>query len=711
MVLALLAPALLLVAALMYRAYVNERVAIADKLLATARAVAGLVDREFKESHAILKTLRASRSLADGDLDAFDGIARSAVAGEARWLVLADGRYQQLINTQFPPGQPLPPLAESPEFRAAMAAGQAYISNLHQDPGAGPAILYASLPFFEQGQLRYTLTLAIEPAALAVALELQRFAEPSGLVSIVDRESRVLARSRELAKFVGQQATGDLRARIHAQNEGVHDTVTLDGVPVITAFHRARDSGWVTIVSAPKAALFASAQKILWLGLALSAVLLATAGLLAAWILRGVTSGMDSLVASSEAIGRGEAVEFEPSGLSETDFVGSAMVRSAQHLRQTSEQLKTTLDRLNFSLSSLAIGDWQWSSDRQQVQLSSRAAAILGLHPAPRELTRAELRSVIHPDDLVAVRRASEIASRTGEDYRAEFRILHPELGPRWVAVSGRPLPDESGAPTALAGVAQDITDLKHAADVLRTQNEVLENKVAERTHRLSETVGELEAFSYSISHDMRAPLRAMHSYAQLLETEHAAELSPEARRYLERINANAARLELLVRDVLAYSRVAKEQLETKPVDLDRFVRELIQQMTEDAPGTPLVTVVGTLPPVLAHEAYLSQIFTNLIVNGLKFVQPGQVPRVEIFAKDNGEFVALFVRDHGIGIDPANFGRLFQIFGRLNPVNAYEGTGIGLAIVKKAVQRMGGDLGVDSEVGKGATFWFTLPRA
>jgi signal transduction histidine kinase len=209
----------------------------------------------------------------------------------------------------------------------------------------------------------------------------------------------------------------------------------------------------------------------------------------------------------------------------------------------------------------------------------------------------------------------------------------------------------------------------------------------------------------------MRAPLRSMRSYAELLETEHATELSPEARHYLERINVNAARLDLLVRDVLAYSRVAKEQIETKPVDLHHFVSELLEQMSDDAVAPLPVTILGSLPPVVAHEAYLLQIFTNLIANGLKFVRPGQAPRVEISANDNVPFVTLSIRDHGIGIDPADFGLLFQIFGRLNPDHAYEGTGIGLAIVKKAVQRMGGELGVDSAVGKGATFWFTLPRA
>ena len=308
-----------------------------------------------------------------------------------------------------------------------------------------------------------------------------------------------------------------------------------------------------------------------------------TAGFFAAWILRGLTRGVDSLVAGSEAIIRGEQSTFVQSGLSETDFVGSAMARSAQHLRETGEQLRSTLDEL--------------------------------------------------------------------------------------------------------------------------------EKRVAERTRRLSETVGELEAFSYSISHDMRAPLRAMHNYAELLRSEHAAALDPEARRYLERISVNAARLELLVRDVLAYSRVAKEQIDTRPIDLDRYVRDLISQPPAGAQEPGVIEVIRELPPVRAHEAYLSQILTNLIGNAFKFVVPGTRPRIEISAQSLGEFVKISVRDNGIGIAPADFGRIFEIFGRVHPVTAYEGTGIGLSIVKKAVQRMGGETGVESVVGSGSTFWFTLPRA
>lgn len=598
LVVALLAPALLLVTALIFRAYHNERVAVSEKLLATARAVAGLTDRELKEFDAILGTLAASQSLAKGDMAGFHTIVRTALTDSERWFILGDGEYNQVLNTSSPFGGALPAIPASADWRGAMERGDGYISNLTSGLVAGgEPVLFVSRPHRADGGLCYTLTLLVRPADLARILGLGRYTTPDGLVALVDRDNRILARSRDPEKFVGRKASERMQALMKGTREGVHDTVTLDGIPVITAFHRAERSGWVTVVSAPKAALFASARKLLWLGLALSVVLLATAGVFAAWVMRGLTRGVDSLVAGSEAIVRGEPVAFVHSGLREMDFIGSAMARSAGHLHDTGEQLKATL------------------------------------------------------------------------------------------------------------------VGLRRAEDVLRTQNEELEKRVEERTRRLRETIGELEAFSYSVSHDMRAPLRAMHSYAQLLQSDHAAHLGPEALRYLQRIDANAARLELLVRDVLAYSRVAKEQIELKPVDLDRFVRELVSQSPGSVRAPAAIEVRGALPPVLAHQAYLSQIFSNLLDNAFKFVAPGRAPRIEISGEETDGMVKISVRDNGIGIERADFARIFQIFGRVHPSDRYEGTGIGLAIVSKAVHRMGGELGVESEVGEGSVFWFTLARA
>lgn len=236
-----------------------------------------------------------------------------------------------------------------------------------------------------------------------------------------------------------------------------------------------------------------------------------------------------------------------------------------------------------------------------------------------------------------------------------------------------------------------------------------LERKVAERTARLQETVGELEAFSYSVSHDMRTPLRAMRGYADCLLEDLGPKLDEENAHLLRRIRQNAGRLDLLIRDVLAYSKVAKQELALGPISLTTYVEALIAQLPLDQREADFV-VAKPLPAVKAHEAYLSQIFTNLISNAVKFRRPEEKARIEIRAEEEGDFVRVFVRDHGIGIDPAHFGRIFEIFGRVHPDSRYEGTGIGLAIVKKAVQRMGGEITLQSPPGAGTCFIFTLPR-
>ncbi len=238
-----------------------------------------------------------------------------------------------------------------------------------------------------------------------------------------------------------------------------------------------------------------------------------------------------------------------------------------------------------------------------------------------------------------------------------------------------------------------------------------LERTVTERTAKLRETIGELEAFSYSISHDMRAPLRSMQGYAELMLKDYAPKLDEVGAQYLQRISKNAERLELLVRDVLAYSKVAKEDVTLSVVELDNFVPWLVSQMSELQRPDVAIRVNRPLPAVLGHEAYLSQIFTNLIGNAIKFGIPGTSPHIEINAASEGGVARISVRDNGIGIDPQHFNRIFEIFGRVYPDKKFEGTGIGLSIVKKAVQRMGGTIGVDSALGKGTTFWFTLRLA
>ncbi len=237
-----------------------------------------------------------------------------------------------------------------------------------------------------------------------------------------------------------------------------------------------------------------------------------------------------------------------------------------------------------------------------------------------------------------------------------------------------------------------------------------LEQRVAERTARLQQMVEELEAFSYSVSHDLRAPLRVLDGYAQALAEDYEASLEPGAKELLNRISRTAQRMDRLTQDVLAYTRVARGELTLEPVDLESVIRSVMEQYPALVASHHLIRLRVPLGKVLGHVPSLIQCFSNLLENALKFVGEGQVPDVEIYADIHDDRIRVTVRDHGIGIPPKQQARIFGMFERAAP-DRVPGTGIGLAIVKKAVERMGGAVGVDSEPGKGCRFWVDLPRA
>lgn len=377
-------------------------------------------------------------------------------------------------------------------------------------------------------------------------------------------------------------------------------------------------------------------------------------------------------------------------------------------------RVQSGAERLNFSLSSLQLGDWYWDAASDQVTFSQRTAEILGL-PMEEKSTREAMRRVLHPDDQARARNAAAEAVQQRKDYDIEYRVLNAAGGVSWVAVRGRPIFGPQGEVSAMMGVIQDITERRSSEEALRESRaqlqeyaNALEQRVADRTAQLRETIGELEAFSYSVSHDMRAPLRAMQGYAELLLHSLGARLDADAQHYLSRISKNAQRLELLVRDVLAYSKVSKADIGLSQVDLSVFLPPLLATITEAQREGVTLRLGSHWPVVRAHEAYLSQVFTNLVGNALKFVAADRPPQIEISAEQKGAEVTISVRDNGIGIDPSHFERIFEIFGRVYPDKSFEGTGIGLAIVKKAVQRMGGTVSVHSELGQGSTFSFTL---
>lgn len=293
-----------------------------------------------------------------------------------------------------------------------------------------------------------------------------------------------------------------------------------------------------------------------------------------------------------------------------------------------------------------------------------------------------------------------EVANaRTGE--RREFEFLcnvYEEGGRSLIQCNIRDL----------TGRRNDERRLREALQQAAAARNDLETRVHERTADLQQRNAELEAFSYSLSHDLRAPIRAIVSFTQIALDEFGAQLGPQGTELLERAIQSAQRLDQLITDVLSFSRTTRHRALNEKVDVDKLVREIIRERPEWNSPRAEVAVEHPLLPVRGDRASLTQCLTNLIDNAVKFVPAGILAQVRVYAQPVGRNVRLYVEDNGIGIPLSAQSRVFELFQRAH--NGYEGHGIGLAIVRRAAERMGGTVGLQSQPSRGSKFWIELPQ-
>ena len=280
-----------------------------------------------------------------------------------------------------------------------------------------------------------------------------------------------------------------------------------------------------------------------------------------------------------------------------------------------------------------------------------------------------------------------------------------------WASGSVVCLRSEDGAVRGFAMILRDITERKKAEEAIQELNQELEFRVQRRTAALQESKEQMEAFSYTVAHDLRAPLRAMQGFAHALVEDYGDKLDLEAVEYLRRIMSSAHRMDELIQDLLAYSQLSRSDLTFKPILVEEAVQSALQNVDDEIRrrGAEIRLSLHHLL-VRAHPATLQNAISNLVVNALKFTRAGERPQVHIRAINQGASVQISVQDNGIGIAPEHHDRIFRVFERLHGPDAFPGTGIGLAIVKKGVERMGGKVGLASEPGQGSIFWIELPR-
>jgi light-regulated signal transduction histidine kinase (bacteriophytochrome) len=314
----------------------------------------------------------------------------------------------------------------------------------------------------------------------------------------------------------------------------------------------------------------------------------------------------------------------------------------------------------------------------------------------------------MHPDDLADAQQTfMEVMQTPGKSFTREYRIQHKNGSYIWIEGNLTNLLDDESIKGFVLNY-RDITQRKENDLRIKELNDSLDQKVKERTAELAGVNKELESFSYSISHDLRAPLRAVNGYAQILKEDYAEKLDDEALRVTNNIMSNAKRMGQLIDDLLEFSRNNRREMIVSDIDVYATIQNIIKEQLESEQGREIEFLISPLKKAKGDINMLRLVWINLIGNAIKYTRRTPKAKIEIFdSMDNGR-VVYTIRDNGVGFDMKYVGKLFGVFQRLHTTEDFEGTGVGLALVSRIISRHGGKVTAQGAVNQGATFSFYI---
>lgn len=435
---------------------------------------------------------------------------------------------------------------------------------------------------------------------------------------------------------------------------------------------------------------------------------------LSRWLQRSVTKPIVDLAATARAVSQQKnyLVRADKHGNDEIGQLTEAFNHMLSQIHERDLALMANQERLKLALSASQTGTWDWDLKTNKIVWDDFTHVLFGLRPGQFAGTYEHFISLIHPQDRVTVTQAVEQTLKTCKEFNVEFQVIWPDGSPHQIASRGKAIYDESGKPVRMSGVSLDITERKRAEEEIRTLNAELEERVFLRTAELLASNREMEAFTYSVSHDLRAPLRHIIAFTEILEEEiSSGPLSPEARDYLNRIKSGARNMSQLVDDLLNLARIGRQGVNRQRVSLNDLVQEAIADLRPELEQRKVEWRIGPLPEADCDPGLIRQVFTNLLSNAIKYTRPRELAVIEIGeAHTNGQ-KAIFVRDNGVGFNMKFADKLFGVFQRLHRADEFEGTGVGLATVERIIHKHGGKVWAESELGQGATFYFTIGAA
>jgi PAS domain S-box-containing protein len=430
------------------------------------------------------------------------------------------------------------------------------------------------------------------------------------------------------------------------------------------------------------------------------------------------------MIAGGELIGAlsfgGEQDVFPPEQLEIAQEVATQLAIAIVHARLF-ERVKRHAEELETANAQLRESERRFSDLLGNVQLISvmldREARITYCNEYLLLLTgwrheevigRSWVELFIPPESGDLKNRLAVLLADQPEGRHGDNQIVTRSGERRLIRWNNSVLRSAAGEVIGVASIGEDITERKRAEQEIRDLNASLERRIAERTQQLEASNKELESFTYSVSHDLRAPIRAIDGFARMLQEDQAERLDAEGRRLLDVVRANSKQMGQLIDDLLAFSKLGRQEPAKSSVDMAALVREVIAGLNGTA--LPRIETLG-IPPAAADRALLKQVWLNLLDNAIKYSGKRQDARVEIGGRQEAGESLYWVRDNGVGFDMRYAGKLFGVFQRLHGADDFPGTGVGLAIVQRVVSRHGGRVWAEAKPGEGACFYFTLPEA
>ena len=381
----------------------------------------------------------------------------------------------------------------------------------------------------------------------------------------------------------------------------------------------------------------------------------------------------------------------------------SSAIRDVTARKHAQEALLASEERLRMTLEAAEMGTWFWDIRKDEVSCSERFRTIFGISSAI-ELNYQVCLGRTHPDDRERVDQAVRKTIEQGLPLYIEYRVIWPDSSVRWITAKGRAHRDSEGVAVQMQGIVADITERKAAQEALR-QREVLEQRAAE----LKRSNDDLQQFAYIAAHDLQEPLRMVASYTQLLSKRYKGKLDADADEFITYAVDGAHRMQLLIRDLLAFCRVGTQGKELQETSSEEALERALLNLKGAIQDSGAAVTHDPLPAVNADGTQLTQLFQNVVENAIKY-RGAEPPRVHISAQMNESNEWVFsIGDNGIGIDPQHFERIFVMFQRLHGRDEFSGTGIGLTVCKKIAERHGGRMWVESDPGKGSVFYVALP--